>query len=178
MCSWACTAPGKAIKELSARAKVASCPFWSKHLDCWEEDEMKTRCSRNATVWRTTARRYGKMGELWDIQYWRRLKKKKLSGTVTEGSKGGDEIGFEDSHWDQVFYLNAYHMSRKFSSYRFSFKPRMDLDRGSWDWDTVTQFSLGHTSFLPRDTWKLLDHLTSIYLPRQNSHKTSFLMKV
>lgn len=61
------------------------------------------------------------------------IKKKKLSGTVTEGSKGGDEIGFEYSHWDQVFYLNAYHMSRKFSSYRFSFKPRMDLDRGSWD---------------------------------------------
>ena len=184
MCSWACTSPCKAIKELSTRAKVASCPFWSEHLDGWEEDEMKTRCSRNATVRRTTARRHGKMGELWDIQYWRRFKKKKKN-SVEQWLKGQKEemklalkilTGIRCFIWMLIIHPESSHLIGS------PLNPGWTLIMGLGIETQWHSSALGTRAYCrgPHENSEshMKDHLTSIYLPRQNSHKTSFLPKV
>ena len=133
---------------LSHQGSPTSLPFWSEHSDVWEEDEMKTGCTRNAIARRTTASRCGEMGELWEAQYWTRLKRTGWWSSDRRVKRGRWNWFWRFSLGSGV-YLNACPMSRKLSCHRFLFKPKKDLNNGSQDWDSVTNISLEYVSLLP-----------------------------
>ena len=114
---------------LSHQGRPTSFPFWSEHLDVWEEDEMKTGCASNAIAQRTTASRCGEMGELWDARYWRRLKRTGLWSSDQRVKRRRWNWFWRFSLGSGI-YLNACPMSRKLLSHRFLFKSKIDLDNG------------------------------------------------